>query len=119
MPEACAGTIVWDDEAREPREPRAETPVNAAKFTMVRDCARRRFRDALIGTFKCLILGANSAVSDFRDKLLHGCTGPRYKLPRTRRVRVFESISLRGTVRRRPTAGVKSALPTRHLNLTV
>ena len=81
MPEACAGTIVWDDEAREPREPSAETPVNAAKFTMVRDCARRRFRDALIGTYKCLILGANSAVSDFRDKLLHGCTGPRYNLP--------------------------------------
>jgi hypothetical protein len=57
----------------------AETPVNAAKFTMARDCMRRHFRLLLIGTYKHLILEANLAVSDFRGGLLHGCTAARYK----------------------------------------
>jgi len=52
---------------------------------MARDCVRRRFRGALIGTYKHLILGANSAVSDFRCWLLHACTGSRYKFLQTRR----------------------------------
>jgi hypothetical protein len=63
----------------------AETPQNAAKFTMARDGLRRRFHGALIGTYKRLILGANLAVSDFRDWLLHGCTGSRYKFRRNER----------------------------------
>jgi len=65
----------------------AETPQNAAKFTMARDGLRRRFHGALIGTYKRLILGGNSAVSDFRDWLLHGCTGSRYKFRRNERLR--------------------------------
>jgi hypothetical protein len=67
-------------EVRELRGQRgAETPVNAAKFTMARDCVPGRFQRALIGTYKRLILGANSAVSDFRGALLQACTGARYK----------------------------------------
>jgi len=62
---------------------------------MARDCVRRRFREALIGTYKHLILGANSAVSDFRFRLLHACTGPRYKFLQT--TRAEESLSPRGT----------------------
>jgi hypothetical protein len=91
----------WD--AREPRGHReAETPQNAAKFTMARDCAWRRFNGALIGTYKRLILGDNLSLGDFRDWLLHVCTGARYKFRRKGRVRSSkESISLRGTADRR------------------
>ena len=59
---------------------------------MARDSVRRRFRDALIGTYKHLILGANSAVSDFRDWLLHACTGSRYKFLRRGARRAVEGI---------------------------
>src|ERR1700722_2722583 len=62
-------------EAREPRGRKAQTPANAAKFTMACDCMRRRFQGALIGTYKRLILGGNLTRSDFRCWLLHACTG--------------------------------------------
>src|SRR5581483_4873268 len=54
---------------------------------MARDCGWRCFRGALIGTYKRLILGGNFAVSDFRDWLLHGCTGSRYKFRRNKLLR--------------------------------
>ena len=62
--------------------------------------ARPGSRRALIGIYKCLILGANLPLSDFRDRLLHACTGPRYKFRRKRGVRHSrESISLRETAK--------------------
>jgi hypothetical protein len=50
-------------------------PVNAAKFAMARDCAQQRLHRALIAIYKRLILGANSAIDDFRAGLLQACTG--------------------------------------------
>jgi hypothetical protein len=55
---------------------------------MARDGVWQRFDRALIGTYKHLILEGNLAASDFRDWLLHACTGSRYKFRRNRRVRV-------------------------------